>query len=76
MEWSVHLSVIPLSPVCEITILTADRNCMPTKITRNLYVSDRVDELHLVGASSACILRQGFDVEVLRGICDLGVWDL
>ena len=45
-----------------------DRNCTPTKIARNLYVSDRVDELHLVGASGACILRQGFDVEVLRGI--------
>ena len=45
-----------------------DRNCTPSKIARNLYVSDSVDEIHLVGASGACILRQEVDCEVLRGI--------
>ena len=43
-----------------------DRNCTPSKIARNLYVSDSVDEIHLVGASGACILRQEVDWEVLQ----------
>ena len=45
-----------------------DRNCTPSKIARNLYLSDSVDEIHLVGASGACILRQEVDWQVLRGI--------
>ena len=45
-----------------------DRKCTPAKIARNLFVSDSVDELHLIGASGACILPQEFDLEFLRGI--------
>ena len=45
-----------------------DRNCTPSKIARNLYLSDSVDEIHLVATSGACILRQEVDWEVLRGI--------
>ena len=59
-----------------------DRNCTPSKIARNLYVSDSVDEIHLVGASGACILRQEVDWEVLRvirptfAILEFGTCDL
>ena len=45
-----------------------DRNCTPAKIAHNLFVSDSVDELHLIGASGACILPKEFDLEFLRGI--------
>ena len=57
-----------------------DRNCTLSKIARNLYVSDSVGEIHLVGASGACILRQEFDLEVPARnsphISDPGIWIL